>query len=118
MPEAHEAPELPRREFLKRVGAASLAVSLGAAEALAQAPPAKPDAAATPATPAAPATPPAPSADALALAGILQRRFPDRLSAAEWEGVARSLDQRLDSGKRLRAAKLANGDEPDFIFRA
>lgn len=114
MPEAHAAPELPRREFLKRVGAASIALSLGAAESLAQTPAAKPDAAAAP----APATPPAPSADALALAGILQRRFPDRLSAAEWEGVTRSLDQRLDSGKRLRAAKLANSDEPDFTFRA
>lgn len=114
MPEAHEAPELPRREFLKRVGAASLAMSLGAAETLAQAPAAKPDTAAAP----APVTPPAPSADALALAGILQRRFSDRLSAAEWEGVARSLDQRLESGKRLRAAKLANSDEPDFTFRA
>jgi hypothetical protein len=125
MPDRHDAPELGRREFLKRVGTAGIAVSLVGIDALAQtgsapAPPAPP----APATPAptkpdslGAAAPPAISADALALAEILKRRFPDRLSAEQWEGVTRSLDQRLDSGRRLRAARLANGDEPDFSFR-
>ena len=121
MPDRHDAPELGRREFLKRVGTAGIAVSLVGIDALAQT-------GAAPATPATPAptkpdslgatAPPAVSTDALALAEILKRRFPDRLSAEQWEGVTRSLDQRLDSGRRLRAVKLANGDEPDFSFRA
>lgn len=123
MSERSHASELPRREFLKRVGAAGLAVTLVGADALAQAvKPATPGMlpAATPAKPDSLATPKPepPSEDALALTGILRRRFPDRLTPEQWEGVTRSLDQRLDSGRRLKAVKLANGDEPDFAFRA
>jgi hypothetical protein len=125
MQERNDAPEMPRREFLRRVGAAGLAVSIVGADALAAkaaapapavppaAAPAKPDSAA-----AAPPVPGPPSDDALALTGILKRRFPQRLTPEQWDGVTKSLDQRLDSGRRLRATKLANGDEPDSTFRA
>ncbi len=116
MSERPDASELPRREFLRRVGAAGLAVTLVGADALAAA--AQGTAPATPPAPAPPpATPAPPSEDAKALAGILQRRFPDRLTPEQWEDVTRTLDQRLESGKRMGTVKLANGDEPDFTFR-
>lgn len=103
-----------RREFLKRVGAAGLVASLPpAAAALAQGTPA----AKAPA-PATPAAPDAPSREAVALAAILEARYGDRLSAAQWESVARDFDGDLGAGKRLHATKLANGVEPDTTFRA
>jgi hypothetical protein len=122
MPDSIDAPQLPRREFLKRVGAAGLAVSLVGANALAQGT----SSAGSPSTPAAAAakpdsastTPPPPSEDALALTAMLQRRFPDRLSKEQWAEVTRGIDGRLATGKRLRAIQLANGDEPDFKFEA
>jgi hypothetical protein len=107
-----------RREFLKLVGAAGIAGTMpGAVSAFAQAlPPAR---AAAPAdTTAHAAVPSGPSEDAVALAGILRRRFPDRLNEEQWAKVTRDLDSRLGSGKRLRELKLANGVEPDCTFRA
>ena len=116
-----------RRQFLKVVGAAGIAGALpGAVSAFAQTPaPARGAAPAdTSAHAAAPAdttthaaVPAGPSEDALALAGILRRRFPDRLTEEQWAAVTRGLDGRLGSGKRLREFKLANGIEPDSTFR-
>lgn len=105
-----------RREFLKLVGAAGLAAALPpSTAALAQT-------AGTPATPpaASPAKPAveAPSADAVALAAVLRRRFPDRLTDAQWESVTRDFEGDLAIGKRLRALKLGNGAEPDSTFKA
>lgn len=120
-----EAPRgLDRRAFLQLIGAAGLAAAVpNAAQALvAPAPsvPASPAPAITP-QPAAPATGDAdkgPSDEAKAFAAILRKRFPDRLTDKQWDDVTSDLDGRLASGKRLRAAKLANGDEPDMTFRA
>lgn len=107
-----------RREFLKLVGAAGIAGTLpGAVSALAQAPAPAAPAAALADTTARAAAPSGPSEDALALAGILRRRFPDRLNDEQWAKVTRDLDSRLGSGRRLRELKLANGVEPDFTFR-
>lgn len=108
-----------RREFLKLVGLAGLTSTLGApARAIAQA--AK---AATPAAPdtskaAAPAGPQPPSEDAKALASIVQRRYGQHLDADQMKSVTEELDNRIQAGQRLRAVKLANGDEPDFTFHA
>ena len=117
MSESDAARSFDRREFLKWLGAASLAVALpgvaGTAQAQALAPPVVPTA-----TPVPPATDTAPSEDARALTAILQRRFLDRLTPAQWESVARDFDGDLAQGKRLRGLKLANGDEPDVTFRA
>lgn len=118
MAENPQAPSQPdRREFLKRVAAASLAAALvPSLDALAQAPPAQP---ATPPAPApAAAVPEAPSEDARALTAMLRRRFPDRLTEAQWESVTRDFDGDLAVGKRLRALKLANSVEPDATFKA
>lgn len=119
MTENPQAPQKSdRREFLKTLGAAGLAAAIvPAVDALAQATPA-PSAPAKVATPAAPAAPEAPSADALALTAILRRRYPDRLSDAQWESVTRDFEGDLAVGKRLRALKLANSVEPDATFKA
>ena len=115
---ASPAPDDPgRREFLKRVAVAGLATSVPPfAAAFAQTPPPG-------GTPAAPSPAAAPAADvvsaeARALRDILKARFGDRLTAEQWDSVAADFDGDLASGKRLRATKLANGDEPDFTFRA
>ena len=111
MPDPTEPRALDRREFLQLLGAAGLASVLPLArDAQAQAAPP----AATPTTPAAPATP---SEDARALAALLKRRYPDRFSEAQWESIARDFDGDLGLGKRLRALKLRNSDEPDSTFK-
>ena len=137
MTSSNESPErgaVGRRQFLKVVGAAGIAGALpGAVSAFAQAPaPARVAApAGTTAHAAAPAdttvhadttahaaVPTGPSEDAIALAGILRRRFPGRLTEEQWTAVTRGLDSRLGSARRLREFKLANGVEPDSTFRA
>jgi hypothetical protein len=76
---------------------------------------ATPDSAAAP--PAA-AKPPEISEDARALAGIVKRRYGQHLTPEQLEAVTKEVENRLQGGKTLRAAKLANGDEPDFTFHA
>lgn len=115
---------LDRRGFLRLVAVAGAAAALPAV-ARAQAPtpppatpPAAPPAASTaPATPAAPEAPKPPSEDARALAGILDRRYPGRFTPEQLAGFAKDFDGDLALSKRLRATRLANGDEPDFVFR-
>jgi hypothetical protein len=113
MSNSNDARALDRREFLQLVTTAGLAsLMTGAVSAQAQ----------TPSSPAAQApapTPPAgPSEDARALTAVLRRRFPDRLSDEQWESVAKDFEGDLALGKRLRALKLKNGDEPDSTFKA
>ena len=48
---------------------------------------------------------------------MLQRRYPAALTADDVTTIAKDLDFRLQSGTRLRAAKLVNADEPDTTFR-
>lgn len=112
---------LDRREFLQLLGAASLASVLPlASEATAQtsAPTVAPATPAASVAPAAPAPPAPPSEDARALTALLKRRYPDRFSEAQWESIARDFDGDLGLGKRLRALKLKNSDEPDFTYQA
>jgi hypothetical protein len=106
-----------RRDFLRLVGFAGLLGALPAAGALAQT--AAPPAPSAPASPALSA-PPAPeiSEDARALAAIVQRRHGAHLDAAQLEAVTRDLERVVQNGRRLRAAKLVNADEPDATFRA
>jgi len=114
-----------RRDFLKLVGLAGLTTTLGApARALAQAAKnaasAKPDTMKTtaPADTSKVEGEKAPSEDALALTMIVRRRYGQYLNADQLKSITEELDFRLQSGDRLKAAKLTNGDEPDFIFHA
>jgi hypothetical protein len=115
MSEAPQPRELPRRAFLKLATAAA-AVTAVPVTALAQAPATPPAApAATP--PAAPAAPEHSGSEARLLAEVLRERYPDRFTEKEWTSIVGDFDGDLGAGKRLRAVKLANGDEPDFTFR-
>jgi hypothetical protein len=119
-------PAFDRRRFLQIVGL-GISSSLGSpVVALAQsggASPPKP----APATPAAadtakaggaPNAPPEISEDARDLAEIVRRRYGKHLTPDQLESVTRELDGRVQSGRRLKDAKLTNGDEPDFEFKA
>ena len=114
MSDPTEPRALDRREFLQLLGAAGLASVLPLATPAASQT-ASPTVA--PPTPTAAATPAAPSEDARALTALLKRRFPDRLSDSQWESIARDFDGDLGLGKRLRALKLKNSDEPDSTFK-
>lgn len=113
MSEPSQSRSLDRRAFMQLTAAAAAAGVLAPATVLAQTPT---PAVAAPVAP--PAGPPQPSEDARALTAILQRRFPGRLSAEQWESVARDFEADLGSGRRLRALALTNADEPDAGFKA
>jgi hypothetical protein len=49
---------------------------------------------------------------------VLRSRYPDRFNETQWASIASDFDADLAGGKRLRAMKLTNGDEPDVTFRA
>jgi len=114
---SHEAVprEHDRRAFLMLLATAFTAVP---AVVHAQAPPAATPASppATPA-PAAPAGPEHSTNEARLLTEVLRSRYPDRFDEKQWSSIAKDFDDDLAGSKRLRAMKLANGDEPDFTFR-
>ena len=58
------------------------------------------------------------SEDARALTSIVERRYGKYLKPAQLEEVTSEIDRRLQLGRTLRDLKLANGDEPDFVFGA
>ena len=121
---AHEeAPSAGRRRFVRVLGLGGLfagfagaLASLGAREAGAQA--ATPPPGGAPAHPPAATSPPGPSDEAKALHAVLVGRYGAYLDDAQKEALLPALEQTVQSGKALRAAKLANSVEPDVIFRA
>lgn len=105
---------LDRRGFLQLVAGAIAALP---ASASAQAPTPPAAAVAPPPTPAPP-TPPAHSGgEARLLTEVLRSRYPERFAEAQWASVVTDFDGDIGAGKRLRAVKLQNADEPDFTFR-
>jgi hypothetical protein len=108
-----------RREVLRLAGLTALAsaVPARAMAAAAKHKPAPP--APKPAAPGAPADAEKPlSDDARSLLEIIKRRHGTHLDAVQLDGIGHELDDRLESGRALRDAKLANGDEPDSTFHA
>ena len=108
-----------RRRFLQTVGLAALGGTI-APMALAQSSRTKSARPAAPKPTPAPAAPEAPpiSDEAKALAGIVHLRYGAHLGADQLSAVTRELENRVQSGKRLRAVALANADEPDTTFHA
>lgn len=97
-----------RRGFLQLLAGA---VTVLPAAAVAQTAPA-------PATPAAaPAPPEHTGSEARFFTEVLRARYPDRFKEEQWTSIANDVDGDVGGGKRLRATKLANGDEPDSSFR-
>ena len=118
---AHGAgPSASRRQFAKTLAAAFVAAPALAAKA--QTPPAAAEPKAPPQpqpTPAQqPQGPPAPSPLALAYFEVARQRFGERLTPEQLEAVKRDLEGNVRTAERLRAAKLKNSDEPDFVFEA
>jgi len=116
----HDArPGTSRRRFTKTLAAAFVAAPALAAKAQTPAP-AEPKAPPQPQpTPAQPSQgPPAPSPLALAYFEVARQRFGERLTPEQLEAVKRDLEGNVRAAERLRASKLKNSDEPDFVFEA
>lgn len=117
-----------RRRFTKTLAAALVAAPVAASAVRAQTTPAArepkapPNPQTTP-TPAAAATPPQtptpkPSPVAEAYAGVARALYGEQLNEEEFARVKRDLEGNVRAAERLRASKLKNSDEPDFIFNA
>ena len=102
------SPHISRRAFAERLALAAAAPLLlgDIAPLAAEAPPQQPQQATEP------------SALAKALAEAIRLRYGDRLSADDLATITRGIDGRLRGVDRLYQVALANGDEPDFVFRA
>lgn len=109
MSASHPTRVFARRGFLQMLAA----VAAWPATALAQS--AAP--AANPPAPPPPATPEHSGPEARLLTEVLRSRYPDRFTDAQWTSIVGDFEGDLASGRRLRSVKLANHDEPDFIFR-
>ncbi len=113
-----------RRQFLKVVGLAGLSSTLAAPLAFAAA--GEPARDKAPANAQAKPAPPAPASDqppeisdeGRALAEVVRVRYGDHLNADQMSEIQKELTWRMRAGAALRRFKLANGDEPDFIFKA
>lgn len=115
-------PDASRRTFTKTLTAVVIAAPALAASA--QTPPAtsEPKAPPQPQTTPTPAPqtqgPPAPSPLALAYFEVARQRFGERLTTEQLEAVKRDLEGNVRTAERLRASRLKNSDEPDFVFEA
>ncbi len=106
-----------RRQFTKAVATALAAAPLAVATIKAQTPPATKEPAAPP-NPQPSPTPQPPSPLAVAYGEVARVRFGDKLTADELTRVKRNVAGKVNRGDALRAAKLTNSDEPDFVFSA
>lgn len=107
-----------RRRFTKSVAVALIAAPLASSLVHAQAPAAK-QAPAPPKPQPSPspiATKPSPAAEAYT--EVVRTRFGDRLTPEQLDQIRKDMDGNVRAAERLRAIKLKNGDEPDFIFSA
>ncbi len=111
------APSSSRRRFTKAVATTIVAAPLASRIAEAQKPTATKEAAAPP-NPQAAQRQQKPSPLTEAYAEVARARFGDQLSPEQFEQVKKDLEANLQSAERLRAVKLKNEDEPDFIFNA
>ena len=102
-----------RRRFAKSVAAAIVAAPVAAARAQTPAAPREPKA---PPNPQPTPTPPSPVAKAYA--DVARARFGSQVTDEEFKRIERDLEGNVRTAERLRASKLENWDEPDFIFEA
>ncbi|HEX8890552.1 MAG TPA: hypothetical protein VF779_15470 [Pyrinomonadaceae bacterium] len=105
-----------RRQFTKSVATTLIAAPLAASLAKAQTPAKK-----EPTAPPNPQQTPAsqkPSPLAEAYAEVARQRFGEKWTPEQLEQVKKDLDGNVRTADRLRAVKLKNGDEPDFVFSA
>ena len=124
MPDDRETRLSERRRFLKLLGLVGMSSALSPPVlAFAQVPPGSgrpgaPEPAASDSAGAQGTKPPEISDEARTLAQIVAKRYGAHLTPEQLEAVTREIDSRVTGGKKLREAKLANHDEPDFTFQA
>jgi len=111
--EASSSSRTSRRRFTKAVATTLVGAPLATRLAQAQTPAAKKEAAAPP-NPQSPAQKPSPLAEAYA--EVARARFGQQLTPEQFEQVKKDLESNIQTAERLRAVKLNNGDEPDFVF--
>jgi hypothetical protein len=120
-PRRHAPASASRRRFTKTVAAALVAAPL-AGVAASQTPPATKEAVAPPNPQPTPSPSPQqqqpPSPLALAYLEVARLRFGEKLTEDEMTRVRRDIAGNLRSADALRAVKLKNADEPDFVFSA
>ncbi|HZI20426.1 MAG TPA: hypothetical protein VEY09_17725 [Pyrinomonadaceae bacterium] len=109
-----------RRRFTKQAVGAALATPAALAAARGQTRPAPPEAPAPPKPQPTPAQqqsqPPSPAA--AAYLEVARALYGQHLTPEEFERLRRDLENNVRTSERLAAAKLANADEPDFVFSA
>lgn len=103
-----------RRRFAKAVATTIVAAPL--ASRITQAEKATVTGQATPPGPQTAAQSQTPSTVAEAYMAVARARFGDRLTAEQFEQVRKDLEANAQAAERLRAVKLRNEDEPDFVF--
>lgn len=114
----HHASSLPsRRDFTRSVATTLIAAPFAASVAMAQTP-AKPVEPTAPPPPQQTPSPPKPSPLAEAYTEVARVRFGEKLTPAQMEQLKKDMEGNVRAAERLRAVKLKNGDEPDFIFSA
>ncbi len=106
-----------RRQFAQTIAAALVTAPLVSTTLSAQTPPAASKQAPAPPNPQ-PTPPAAPSPVAGAYAEVARLRFGDKLAPDELARLKRDIEGNVRTAERLRAFKLKNADEPDFIFIA
>ena len=106
-----------RRRFTQAAAAALVAAPLSVSLANAQTPN-KPKQAPAPPNPQPSPTPSQPSPLAEAYAEVVRVRFGDQITPEQLTQLKKDMDGNVRSADRLRAYKLQNSDEPDFIFNA
>ena len=111
-----EPAQVSRRQFAKTIVALAVAAPVVSSIYVdAQTPPTKQ----APAPPnPAPTPTPKPSPLAEAYGEVAQARFGDKLTPEQLTQVKRELEGNVRTADRLRAVKLQNADEPDFVFAA
>lgn len=110
-----------RRRFTKAVASAIVAapLALNGAGAQTTAPSKDSGEAKAPPNPQQqPQQQPPPSPVAEAYAEVARARFGSQVSEEEFKRIRRDLEGNVRAADRLRAFKLQNWDEPDFVFSA
>ena len=104
---------ISRRDFTKSVAAAAAVPLIPATGAVDQ-----PAASAADLPQQGQQQQPVPGNEAWALAEYIRVKYGTRLSITDFNAIVQRIDGGLRGAQRLNDPKLANGDEPFFIYRA
>lgn len=116
--DSHVSPKTSRRQFAKSVATTLIAAPIAASLVTAQTPTTKPKEATAPPSPQPAPSPQKPSPLAESYAEVARVRFGEKLNSEQLEQLKKDMDGNVRTAERLRAIKLKNGDEPDFVFSA